>query len=222
MLSLGARGAAGVSDRRVRRIFTASEFLQPSKQSVCLVLDRSPGPPANGIVCGNGVLDGGCVRAKLPPSHVGSLMVSERIRRQIDRLLNDAEEALARFDWGSVRPRAEAVLQFDPKKSDALSLLAAANRGPGYHGGVQTPCNAPNPARPTDDTPTSFADSREARGRLGPDPPYRYGLRLGEDEGQPYPVTELMGGGDVVSVLQDAEGGKLPLQQAISRMRNLE
>lgn len=117
MLSLGARGAAGVSDRRVRRIFTASEFLQPSKQSVCLVLDRSPGPPANGIVCGNGVLDGGCVRAKLPPSHVGSLMVSERIRRQIDRLLNDAEEAVARFDWGSVRPRAEAVLQFDPKKA---------------------------------------------------------------------------------------------------------
>ena len=29
-------------------------------------------------------------------------MVSERIQRHIDRLLNDADEALARFDWGAV------------------------------------------------------------------------------------------------------------------------
>jgi hypothetical protein len=37
-------------------------------------------------------------------------MATERVQRQIDRLLDDAEEALAGFDWDSVRQCAEAVL----------------------------------------------------------------------------------------------------------------
>ena len=51
---------------------------------------------------------------------------------------------------------------------------------------------------------------------------YRDGLRLGEDECQTCPVTELMGGGDVEGMLEDAEGRPLALEQAILRMRNLE
>ncbi|MDP6454039.1 MAG: AAA family ATPase, partial [SAR202 cluster bacterium] len=39
---------------------------------------------------------------------------------------------------------------------------------------------------------------------------------IGEHEGQPFMVQELMGGGDVERVVEDAEGGKLPLKQAIS------
>ena len=51
------------------------------------------------IVCGDRVLDRGCVRVKLPPSHVQSPMVSERVKGQIDRLLVDAEDASAQRDW---------------------------------------------------------------------------------------------------------------------------
>lgn len=39
---------------------------------------------------------------------------------------------------------------------------------------------------------------------------------LGEHEGQPYKVTELMGGGDVEGAVEDAQDHKLPLEQAIS------
>jgi serine/threonine protein kinase len=39
---------------------------------------------------------------------------------------------------------------------------------------------------------------------------------LGDHEGQPFMVTELMGGGDVEAILEDAEDGKLSLEQAIS------
>ncbi len=35
-------------------------------------------------------------------------------------------------------------------------------------------------------------------------------------ESQPFMVTELMGGGDVEGILEDADGGRLPLEQAIS------
>ena len=35
-------------------------------------------------------------------------------------------------------------------------------------------------------------------------------------------VTELMGDGGVEGIPEDAEGGNYPLEQAISRMRNLE
>jgi len=37
-------------------------------------------------------------------------MPSERMQRQIDRLLNEAEEAIASQDWPAVRDRARSVL----------------------------------------------------------------------------------------------------------------
>ncbi len=55
-------------------------------------------------------------------------MPSERIQRQIDGLLDEAEQALRNLDWEVVQARAEAVLGIDPGNSDALTYLASARR----------------------------------------------------------------------------------------------
>ncbi|HCP24006.1 MAG: hypothetical protein FI717_07985 [SAR202 cluster bacterium] len=67
-------------------------------------------------------------------------MPSERIRRRIDLLL---DEAVARFDWDLVRDRAQNVLALDPENPDALALVAASQRLPGEirpGGGAARPC----------------------------------------------------------------------------------
>ena len=87
-------------------------------------------------------------------------MLSERVRRQVERLLDEAEEAVARLDWETVRDRARAVVAFDPENSDALAFMAAAERGLGDEA---PPERAPGPAvSPTSPSPapTSFADGR--------------------------------------------------------------
>ena len=58
-------------------------------------------------------------------------MASERIQRQIDRLLNEADEAVLRSDWALARDRAQNVLAFDPENSDARAYLTAADRALG-------------------------------------------------------------------------------------------
>ena len=55
-------------------------------------------------------------------------MASERIQRQIDRLLDEAEEAITSQDWTTVGDRARSVLRLDPGNQDALFYLAAAER----------------------------------------------------------------------------------------------
>ena len=55
-------------------------------------------------------------------------MPSERIQRQIDRLLDEADEAVVKQDWTTVGDRARSVLRLDPENQDALSYLAAAER----------------------------------------------------------------------------------------------
>ena len=62
-------------------------------------------------------------------------MTSERVRKQIDRLLTEAEDAMARADWETVRLRAEAVLRLQPGDQDALTYLGAA----GQQHGVDEP-----------------------------------------------------------------------------------
>ena len=73
-------------------------------------------------------------------------MPSERIQRQIDRLLDEAEEALTRFDWEAVAVRAEAVLRFDSSNADAIAFLEAAQGG--ADGQEQSPVTqeAPSPS----------------------------------------------------------------------------
>ena len=90
-------------------------------------------------------------------------MVSERIQRQIDRLLDQAEEAVEGHQWEVVRARAESVLRLDPANADAPTFLEAANRDvasvPGTGSSPDTPVPAP-PTQPGQATPTSFANGR--------------------------------------------------------------
>ncbi len=88
-------------------------------------------------------------------------MESERAQRQIDRLLDEAEEAITRLDSQVVRARAQAVLRLDPGNNDACAYLSAADRD---MAGVETStpaepiCRSSVPAVP--EHPTSFANGR--------------------------------------------------------------
>jgi len=43
-------------------------------------------------------------------------MASERVQRQTDRLLDEAEPAIAEHSWSLARDRAQSVLAIDPEK----------------------------------------------------------------------------------------------------------
>ncbi|MCI0896114.1 MAG: protein kinase [Chloroflexi bacterium] len=62
---------------------------------------------------------------------------------------------------------------------------------------------------------TRIQREAQAMGRLGSHPHIVTVFDLGEEQGQPYMVTELMGGGDVEGVIEDAQDHRLPLEQAI-------
>jgi serine/threonine-protein kinase len=62
---------------------------------------------------------------------------------------------------------------------------------------------------------TRIQREAQAMGRLGSHAHIITVFDLGEENGQPYMVTELMGGGDVEGVVEDAEGHRLPLEQAV-------
>ncbi|MCH8236046.1 MAG: protein kinase, partial [Chloroflexi bacterium] len=55
-------------------------------------------------------------------------MVTERTRRRIERLLDEADEAIASGDWSLAQRRAQDVLAFDPESQEAAELLEAAER----------------------------------------------------------------------------------------------
>jgi len=54
-------------------------------------------------------------------------MLSDRIQRQVDRLLDEAEEAIALRQWEHLRAHCEAVLSLDPDNSDAARYLILAS-----------------------------------------------------------------------------------------------
>ena len=66
----------------------------------------------------------------IPPArrYYSPIMASERVQRQIDRLLDEAESAITNQDWSTVGDRARSALRLDPGNQDALSYLAAAER----------------------------------------------------------------------------------------------
>ena len=201
-------------------------------------------------------------------------MASERIQRQIDRLLDQIEDAADQLDWEAVGERSEAVLAYDPENQDALAFLAAAQRAANAAEARTVPALAetrsqePSDREQSDNQPTSFAGSRyqvkrflgeggkkrvylaqdtlldrevafaliktegldevsrtritreaQAMGRLGSHPHIVTVFDLGENEGQPYMVTELMAGGDVEGVIEDAPDHRLSLEQAIDIAR---
>ena len=195
-------------------------------------------------------------------------MAGERLQWQIDRLLDEAEQAIAVEDWPTVGSRARSVLVIDPANSDAAAYLAAAQRALGAS--IPPATNDPRTPTPPATTatasvqPTSFANGRyqvkllgeggkkkvclaqdtlldrqvalaliktegldeAGRNRIrrgGPGHgPWVHTLTshtvfdLGQEQDQPYMVTELMGGGDVEGLIEKAPDHRFPLEQAIS------
>ena len=195
-----------------------------------------------------------------------SIMASERIQHRIERLLDEADEAVARYDWEAISQASKAVLALDPENQDAITFLAAVDRTTGEHSTLRSPKERPLEyvPSPSPAQPTSFANGRyqvkrflgeggkkkvylahdttldrevafaliksegldetsrariqreaQAMGRLGSHSHIVTVFDLGEENGQPYMVTELMGGGDVEGVIETAEDHRLPLEQAI-------
>ena len=66
---------------------------------------------------------------------------------------------------------------------------------------------------------TRITREAQAMGRLGSHPHIVTVFDLGEEQTQPFMVTELMGGGDVEGVIEEAEGHRLPLEQAVAITR---
>ena len=66
---------------------------------------------------------------------------------------------------------------------------------------------------------TRITREAQAMGRLGSHPHIVTVFDLGEDAGQPFMVTELMGGGDVEGLIENATDHRLPLEQAIGIAR---
>jgi hypothetical protein len=61
-------------------------------------------------------------------------MPSERVQRQIDRLLDEAEQAITQSDWALVTARCPQMLALDRETGDAHAYLAAAARAMGDGG----------------------------------------------------------------------------------------
>ncbi len=95
-------------------------------------------------------------------------MVSERIQRRIDRLLDQIEEAADQRDWQAVLQLAQDVLRLEPENGDALTYLAAAERD---SGSVISPISSPTQVPPeqsettTAETPPSSPTAPEAERR---------------------------------------------------------
>ena len=88
-------------------------------------------------------------------------MASERIQRQIDRLLDEAERALDQGDWDLVNDRAGKVAALDPDNLDAKTFLAAAARALDSQHSKQE-YSSPQTAPPSsaEELPSSFANGR--------------------------------------------------------------
>ena len=55
-------------------------------------------------------------------------MASERVQRRIERLLDQAEDAMDGSNWESVREHAKVALGLDPENTDALAFLASVEQ----------------------------------------------------------------------------------------------
>ena len=63
-------------------------------------------------------------------------MPSERVQRQIDRLLDGAEDALTDRDWPRVRNLAQDALALEPDNEDALAFCRRAGYRPELAGSL--------------------------------------------------------------------------------------
>ena len=65
-------------------------------------------------------------------------MASDRLQRQIERLLDEADRAITEEDWSTVSSRARSVLAIDPENMEGLAYLATAERAVGVTGSPST------------------------------------------------------------------------------------
>jgi len=72
-------------------------------------------------------------------------MPSERIQQRIDRLLDEADEAVGRREWPAVRDAANAVLALDHDNLDALTYIEAARHAQEHAGAPGTGAQADDP-----------------------------------------------------------------------------
>jgi len=193
-------------------------------------------------------------------------MPSERTQRRIDRLLDDAEQALDKHDWLVAAERARDVLLLDEANEDAWSFLIAAERALSPTGSDPARTQTAPPRSPESHAamPASFANGRyavrkflgeggkkkvylahdtlldrdvafalikteglddigrdritreaQAMGRLGAHPHIVSVFDLGEEDGQPYIVTELMAGGDVEGLIEDVPDHRPSLERTL-------
>jgi len=84
-------------------------------------------------------------------------MPSERIQRKIDRLLDQADEAIANRYWTAVGERAQSVLRLNPGNSDALAYLSAAKRDSGTSTAPNVTAQPAPAARPAESADNSSA-----------------------------------------------------------------
>jgi hypothetical protein len=88
-------------------------------------------------------------------------MPSERTQRHIDRLLDEADKAMAARDWALLRQHAEDVLLLDAENEDARAFITAAERALAAAGEPSSTPSVSNQSRsPAGTMPSSFANGR--------------------------------------------------------------
>ncbi|MSQ15482.1 MAG: hypothetical protein EXR50_06435, partial [Dehalococcoidia bacterium] len=93
-------------------------------------------------------------------------MPSEFIQRQIDRLLEQAAEALTSFEWETLRQSTGAILKLDPGNGDAQALLKVAEESlgsaapPSSISAQEDAAPSPPTQKPPRVQPTSFVNDR--------------------------------------------------------------
>ena len=99
-------------------------------------------------------------------------MASERFQRHVERLLEEADDAISRYDWEAVRQAAQAVLAIDPENSDGLTFLATAEQAMGGSPSPQT--SEPTPAPTSTAAVDPHQSGSPSHGPVGLPPSHRH------------------------------------------------
>ena len=131
-------------------------------------------------------------------------MASERVQRQIDRLLDEAEEAISNSKWTLVHDRAQNALALDPGNSDGLAYLAAAERALGSSSAPSSKLSSDLPAA---SLTSSTVDSQEIQPSVFANGRYQV-KRFLEEGGKKkvYLATDTLLDRDVAFALIKTEG----------------
>ena len=92
-------------------------------------------------------------------------MASERIQRQIDRLLDEAEQAITSEDWPTVASRVRSVLAIEPENEDAKAYLAVVER---VIGSTADPFSPQSEAEPLPNQPAPQTPNADTGGLISP------------------------------------------------------